>query len=391
MASSNRRIWFLVHGWLSLPVWLLFSVICVTGTIAVLSHEITWLANPAARAANPDNLAARPLPELVAAVRRAVPDADIGRIFMMEPYLVTAVSLSAPDLPNALAYVNPYTAEVQAVEQGISFIGFMRSLHGWLLFPWQHSYSIGYYLVSAMSLVTLGAMVTGLVVYKRFWRGYTRPRLRFRRDARTWLGDLHRLGGIWSLWFLLVIGLTGFWYLVQAVLWHSGVDVWTHPDPVTHSDVPLTAGERPDMIGLAQALAVAQQAMPEIRPSMVSIPEHNRDYFTVAGAGDSVLFDQYSWRVFINPWTGAVADTRSPAMMNPLQTLTHIADPLHYGTLGGLWTKVIWFLFGLVLSGMSISGFLIYGKRTAKAVKVRSKAPPRATTPVSAPGQAEGA
>src|SRR5690606_12248969 len=129
-----------------------------------------------------------------------------------------------------------------------------------------------------------------------------------------------------------------------------------------------------DMIGLAQALAVAQQAMPEIRPSMVSMPEHNRDYFTVAGAGDWVLFDQYSWRVFINPWTGAVADTRSPAMMNALQTLTHIADPLHYGSLGGLWTKVIWFLFGLVLSGMSVSGFLIYGKRTVKAVKVRSKA-----------------
>ena len=33
--------------------------------------------------------------------------------------------------------------------------GFMRSLHGWLLFPWQHSYSIGYYLVGAMSLVVL--------------------------------------------------------------------------------------------------------------------------------------------------------------------------------------------------------------------------------------------
>jgi len=397
MASSNRRLWFLFHGWLSLPVWLLFSFICLTGTIAVFSHEITWLANPAARAGNPDNLPRQPLTALVAAAQQAVPGAEISRIMVLEPYLVTAVALSAPDKPNAIAYVNPYTAQVQAVEQGMTFIGFMRSLHGWLLFPWQHSYSIGYYLVGAMSLVVLGAMITGLVVYKRFWRAFTRPRLRLDWDARTWLGDLHRLGGVWSLWFLLVIGLTGFWYLVQAVLWHTGVHVWPEAEPVALTDVPLTDGTPPAMIPLQQVLAAAQAQLPQLEPALVSMPEHNRDYFSVLGSGDAILFDRYSFRVYINPWTGAVAQSRTPADMNLLQTFTHIADPLHYGTIGGLWTKTIWFLFGLMLSGMSISGFLIYGKRTVKGVRAgRTKArkpvvAAPGTLPDKSPGQLEGA
>ncbi|MFX3712226.1 PepSY domain-containing protein, partial [Streptococcus suis] len=53
--------------------------------------------------------------------------------------------------------------------------------------------------------------------------------------------------------------------------------------------------------------------------------------------------------------------------MSTLQTLSHIADPLHYGTIGGIWTKIIWFLFGVILSGMSITGFMMYSKKLVKA------------------------
>jgi uncharacterized iron-regulated membrane protein len=64
--------------------------------------------------------------------------------------------------------------------------------------------------------------------------------------------------------------------------------------------------------------------------------------------------------------------------MNALQTIAHIADPLHYGTLGGIWTKLIWFVFGLLLSTMSITGFVIWHKRTfgaaARDVRVKETA-----------------
>jgi uncharacterized iron-regulated membrane protein len=57
----------------------------------------------------------------------------------------------------------------------------------------------------------------------------------------------------------------------------------------------------------------------------------------------------------------------SPKDMNGIQSIMHIADPLHYGTFGGLWTKIIWFVFGSLLTGMSITGFIIWSQRLVKA------------------------
>lgn len=372
---SNRRIWFAVHGWLSLPVWVLFCFVCITGTIAVVSHELTWLTNPAARADNPDNLPPRPLPELVAAAQAAVPGAQVTQVMQREPYLVTAIGIRSKDLPFAYVYVNPYTAEVQQVNDGLTFIDFMRSLHGWLLFPWQSGYSVGYYLVAALSIVTLGAMVTGLVVYRKFWRAFTRPQLRTDRGARALLGDLHRLIGAWSLWFLLLMGVTGLWYLTQAMLWHSANDVWEHPQPMAAESLPRTDGTPPTPIDLATGLQIARAVLPSIEPAWIAWPEHSRDYLSIAGSGSALLFDQYSYRVFIDPWSGDVVESRQPASMTTLQAISHLADPLHYGNFGGLWTKLLWFVFGLLLSATSVAGFLIWSSRTVR--EVRGEALPR--------------
>lgn len=362
--ALNRKLWFRAHGWLGLPVWVVFCFVCLTGTIAVISHELTWLANPAARASNPDALPAQPLSALVEAVRAAVPGAEIRQVMVFEPYLVTAIGFSEPGQPPALAYVNPYTAQVQAINRGLTFIGFMRSLHGWLLFPWHQGWSVGYYLVAVMSIVTLGALVTGVVIYKRFWRALFRPRLRFDGGARVLFGDLHRLAGAWSLWFLLVIGVTGLWYLVQAVLWHNGVHVEDEAAMLAPREVPLSTSGVPAKIGLQHAIDAAQRAQPAMQPRWVAFPEHNRAHFSIAGSGDRLFYDAYSWRVSVNPWTGTVEAQRDPATMNALQTVAHIADPLHYGTLGGLWTKAIWFVFGVLLTTMSVTGFLSWRLRT---------------------------
>ena len=96
--------------------------------------------------------------------------------------------------------------------------------------------------------------------------------------------------------------------------------------------------------------------------------------FKIMGGGDFIFYDQYSYRLDINPWNGEIARAVSPQNMNTLQTIQHIIDPLHYGTIGGIWTKAIWFIFGLILSAMSITGFLIWGSRTVKASKERRAA-----------------
>lgn len=288
---------------------------------------------------------------------------------VMEPYLVNAVIFSTAKAPFGIAYVNQYTGKVQELNYGLNFISFMRSLHGWLLFPWQSSYSVGYYLVSGMAILMLMSLITGLVIYKNFWKSFTQPKIRFNQGRKTLLTDLHRLAGVWSIWFLVVMSLTGLWYLLQAILWHNDIEFYHEPKILTAAEVPAAGQKHTAPYSLEDALVIAKQTLPELEPAYIMMPEHNRDLYRISGSGDSVFFDQYSYTVLVNPWTGAVTDVHTPAQMAALEVISHIADPLHYGTIGGIWTKIIWFLFGLLLSGMSITGFMIWGSRTIKAAR----------------------
>jgi len=368
----------MLHGWVSLPIWLLFCFICLTGTIAVLSHEITWLTNPASRALNPNDLPEKPVSELMTIVETAYPSAAVTGAMTLESYLVNVVMFSDADKPFAMAYVNQYTGEIQQINEGMTFIGFIRSLHAWLLFPWQSSYSLGYYLVCSMALFMLASLVTGLIVYKRFWRSFFAPKLRISQGKKTLLADLHKLSGVWSIWFIAIMAVTGLWYLVQAIFWHADIDIEPHAPLVAAEQLPFV--QKSDMkpavpnVSLTQALTLAQTRFPNFQPSYVMQPEHNRGMYHLSGSGDHIFYDQYSYNLSINPWTGEVASATSPETMTGMQTLMHIADPLHYGTLGGIWTKIIWFIFGLILSGMSITGFMMWGLRNLRAFKNASVA-----------------
>ncbi|TYK64664.1 PepSY-associated TM helix domain-containing protein [Colwellia echini] len=370
MAKLSNRFWFQLHGWFSLPVWIIFCFVCLTGTIAVVSHELTWLTNPDSRANNPQQLIEKSSAELVDIVQQAHPTASISTVVTFEPYLVNAVIFTDSDKPFAIAYVNQYTGEIQAINEGMTFINFMRGLHSWLLFPWESNYSIGYYIVCAMAIAMLGALVTGLVIYKNFWRAFTQPKLRLNQGKKTLLSDLHRLAGVWSLWFLLLMSLTGLWYLVQAILWHNDVDLEAHAPLVSAQQLPINSVDIPVAdISLSEALVIAKNKFPDFKGTYIMLPEHTRDTYKLYGKGDFTFYDEHSYGVIINPWTGVIESTRQPDDMTPLQTLSHIADPLHYGNIGGLWTKAIWFLFGVLLTGMSITGFLMWGSRTVKAAK----------------------
>lgn len=373
MAKVSNRFWFMLHGWVSLPIWLLFSFICLTGTIAVLSHELTWLTNPASRAVNPNNLPAKSVDELMAAVKKAHPTAEISGAMTFEPYLVNAVMFTDVDKPYAIAYVNQYTGDVQQINEGLTFIGFMRSLHGWLLFPWPGSYSVGYYLVCSMAVLMLASLITGLIVYKRFWRSFLAPKVRITQGKKTLLADLHKLSGVWSIWFIAIMSATGLWYLVQAVFWHADIDIEPHAPLIVAEQVPLLKeGETTipiPAVSLNQALMIAKERFPDFQPSYVMLPEHSRDMYHLSGSGDHIFYDQHSYSLSINPWTGEIAKASSPETMTGMQTIMHIADPLRYGTIGGIWTKFIWFVFGLILSGMSITGFMMWGLRHVRAFK----------------------
>ncbi len=359
--KSRSKLWFLVHSWLALPIWFFVLIVCVTGTLAVVSQEIVWLANPDIRASKPSD-DAQPLSfdQVIAAIKHDEPKAIVQSIIRPdESHFALSVGLSYPDGRSVEVYANPYTGAIQGISPSFNFQQFTRALHGWWLVPFTNGYSWGWYLVSALGLPLLASLVTGLVVYKRFWKGFLRPTLRIRHGARIFWGDFHRLSGIWSIWFIAVISITGTWFLIEAVLGDNQISISSEPIvPVIARDkVPLSAPGVP-------APMIAAERIPGLDASFVFMPSNAYSHLQIGGRGWYPLMFQTAQ---LNPYDGEIAVSNLLSDRTPLEFVTESMRPLHTGDFGGLWIKLIWAFFGLVLSMMVLSGLLIWTKRTALA------------------------
>ena len=87
-------------------------------------------------------------------------------------------------------------------------------------------------------------------------------------------------------------------------------------------------------------------------------------HIVVGGRGSyPLLFETAN----VNPYTGKVEWTRRVSDRSALELVTESMRPLHTGDFAGLWLKLVYFVFGLLLTMMVFSGMMIWLKRTAQA------------------------
>lgn len=70
--------------------------------------------------------------------------------------------------------------------------------------------------------------------------------------------------------------------------------------------------------------------------------------------------------VFIDPDGQRVLLSVRGEQLGVHQRISGAADPLHFGTWGGLASKIAWFVFGLVLTSLSVTSVMIYAFRLKK-------------------------
>jgi len=357
--KGRRSAWWWVHHWLGLKLAIFMTFVLATGTLATLANEIDWLVDPAQRVMPRDGPTAS-WGDWAAAVKAAAPDADIQYMSApIDPWFSARAVIERPDGGLRIAYIDPWTAEVRGVHGWFNVHRFLRNTHRHLMMP----VDIGVPIVCSMAFVLLISMITGLVAYKKFWRGFTRvPQWRAGRqgEARRFTGDLHRFAGLWSIWFLALIIVTSVWYLIEVL--GGQAPSGPRPDVVTGAAQPV--GHELDAL-----MARAQAADPGLRISDVSFPGDEGRGLVASGQADAILVRERTNAVWVDPRDGAVLLTARGEDLNLHQRISEAADPLHFGTFGGILTRVIWFVFGLIMTSLSVTGVMIYSLRMAHVGK----------------------
>ena len=374
--KKQTQWWFLLHSWLAMPIWLFLFFICLTGTIATVSQEIVWLFDSSVRANPPDEVGAMlTFDEVIKVVEREAPGAYVEQITrpVKSQFALTA-EISYPDSTSENVFINPYTGEIQGrAATGFNFRQFVRAIHGWLLIPFNTGftrYSLGWYMVSILGIPMLLSLITGLVVYKKFWRGFLHPRLRFNRGARVFWGDFHRLAGIWSIPFIFIISVTAIWFMIQGLLFEAGVPfngASQAPVFVARDEVPVSNQGRPPLISPDQAIAQVNQHYENVETERVDLPSTAFGHYRILGRSQAFPLVHESF--LVNPYTGSI-DQAMRVMDQPGLMLTRLSmRALHTGDFVGLSLKLVYFFFGVLLTMMVFSGMRIWMTRTFKSSK----------------------
>lgn len=370
-----KRVWLNLHRWVGLKLSILLSFVLITGTLATVSHEIDWLLDTDRRVLPAYHTEHYNWQGMVDAARQARPNWSLEWISApIDPWFTAeAVGLTQTGERRRL-FINPETLEIQGEGGWFNAQRLFRDSHRRLMI----FHRSGIIVVSALSILMIISLISGLYVYKKFWRGFfKKPRT---RDRRTLWGDLHRLGGVWSIWFIVVIALTGLWYLVEAIMFLNDIRAVPFPERTfdtqseTHAEVPSVSVPGVSVPGVSvsgvslNTLADRVRAIePNFRVTYISLPKFADDHVKLRGQNNAVLTRERSNEFSFDPVTGAVLSQIDGSDLNVHQRISEMADPLHFGTFGGFWTKVLYFIFGVILSAMSLSGIYIYSARMRKA------------------------
>ncbi|MEN1728994.1 MAG: PepSY-associated TM helix domain-containing protein [Pseudomonadota bacterium] len=355
---TRAKVWWIIHQWVGLKLSIFISFIMLTGTLAVFSNEIDWMTKAGMRV-DPATLSEEVNWPAIADTAYRMDDlaevqslnAPLGSRFAASAVVIT------DEGERRLLYMHPSTGELQGDYSWVTVQRVLRFMHRHLFLPT----SIGVPIVSSLSLLLAVSLATSLVVYKKWWRGFLKP-IRFRRNARAVWGDAHRLAGVWSLWFTVLMVLTGLWYLVESL----GLRAPAHPS----AQISAAEWNNEDISGaLAMALRSMRAAQPQLEIRRIVMPSERSGAFVFQGDYEAILVRPRSNAVWVDASDTRVQLVTDGRDLSVHQRVSEMADPLHFGSFGGLWTKTIWFVFGAALTFLSISGVAIYTSRILKKEK----------------------
>lgn len=359
MQQNVRRKWFAIHHWIGLKLSIFISFVMITGTLASVSNEIDWLLDSDRRILPPYQTEHYDWQGLVDAATAARPDWAFQSITApIDPWFAVEALAITPEGKRRRLLLDPRSVSVLDDAGWINAQQFLRDAHRRLLVMNR----AGIIMVSSLSILILLSLISGLIVYKKFWRSFfKKPRL---NSKRIFWGDLHRLGGIWSIWFIVLISLTSLWYLIESV--GILVDWRVTPYPEHIVEETQTASSRSLPVSLNTLVEITVEQEQNFRATSILLPQLSDESIFIRGENNAILTRDRVNQFEFDPVSGQLLSQIEGTDLRIIQRISEMSDPLHFGTFGGLSTKIIYFIFGCILSGLSLSGIYIYSMRIRK-------------------------
>lgn len=380
-----RKFFAKIHLWLSVPLGILVSIICLSGATLVFEQEITRALDPQLyRVAPPEGVQPLAPSQLAARIREQMPDTLKLSSLQLSGDPREACMAGFEGSARRTLSVNPYTGEVNGWTKKYGFFQTTRKLHRWLMDApaAKGQPSIGKGVVGVTTLLLVVILVSGLAIWVPRTRKALKQRLKVSctNGWRRFWYDSHTVLGFYAALFLLAMALTGLtwsfgWYREAAYSLFGGGAQQTaaSSQPAKGNSVrPARGGEGGRGVETAAEpfdYAVWDGVLDELKMrypvyKTITLNERNArivpDPHTSMRRTDTARFDPRDGRI-----EGVDRYRDAPRS----QSLRGWFYAFHTGSWGGMTTKILYFLSALIGGTLPLTGYYLWLKKRRRTAK----------------------
>ncbi|WP_306350081.1 PepSY-associated TM helix domain-containing protein [Flavobacterium sp. '19STA2R22 D10 B1'] len=363
-----------LHLWLGLASGIIVVIVSITGCILVFEQEIVSFSSPWLHVE--EQAAEKQLPpsEIYNAVKTAMPDKEVKSLW----YEGLDRSIQVTIDSDSLVYVNPYTAKIMAVVDHEDIFHIVEDGHFYLWLPRE----IGEQFTGWGTFIFFLLTISGLILwFPKKWNKANRDmsfKIKWKARFKRLNYDLHNVLGFYSFLLALIMAFTAlvmsFNWFRQSAYWASGgwQDKEQKEEPIAVKD-SITKPERDKLILADSIWKKVRRDIAEKDKEAVIISIQEKPGESIYACTD---MHNGAWRdLYFDPQTlKLLPDTQKRIGDERFADWLRRSNyGLHTGTVGGLTTKILYFIASFICASLPITGFIIWWGRKKKKKKSPQK------------------
>ena len=367
-----KKIFRQIHLWLSVPFGLIISLICFSGAMLVFENEVMELVRHELYYVKKVETVSLPVDRLLEEVELMLPDSVsvTGINVLSDPERAWQVNLSKPR--RAFMYVDQYTGEIKGKYERPAFFVTMFRLHRWLLDSMKADGGVfwGKMIVGVSTLLFVVVLISGIVIWWPRTRKALKNSLRISvgRGFRRFWYDLHVAGGMYALFFLLAMALTG---LTWSFGWYRtgfykvfGVEV---QQGGAHGGVTQRGGRGSDQPGKNVSHSSSYVCWQQVYEQL-ALNNPGYKQITLSDGAANVSFNTFgnqraSDRYKFNPHSGEIDEVVLYKDAEKVGKIRGWIYSVHVGSWGGMLTRLLTFIAALIGATLPLTGYYLWIKR----------------------------
>lgn len=350
-----RNFAFTLHRYIGLAVGIILVIVGLTGSLLVFEHEMDdWAIQQRFGhvVAQEQRLSTATLVDNVKAAYVNHPDWQVGQVQMLPKQEFYTIRLNRPDDTQWEVFVNPYTGIIMGDRQRETAL-FSRvvELHYTLLVG-----NTGMVLVGIAAFLLVILSITGIVLWPG-WRKLSGGfKIKWNANPKRLNFDIHKVAGIITVVFLAAIAITGFcWNFYE----YAEPAIYAATFTLKPPEVKSTLVNGKPTLKLDEILRRSNIALPGAANTFINLPKTPDEVFEIYKKvpGDSENFNSY---VKLDQFNGKVLYVQDSRRGGLGDRVLNSFTPLHYGTFGGLPTRILYVFVGLAPLVLFITGFVMW-------------------------------